>query len=73
MNVMLCQETMHIGSQCESAATQSELNTNSIGVNSPFLNEFSFYFHCAASGGPCADGTDFLDKLHFEHIVQPAE
>jgi hypothetical protein len=63
VNVMFCEEVMDISSQCGSAATRSELDTNMVGANSPFWNKVSSLFHSTSGCNPSTDGVDFLDKV----------
>jgi hypothetical protein len=66
-NIMFCEEVMEVSSQCGSAATCNELDTNMVGSNSPFWNKVASLFHSKDGCDPATDGVDFLDKLHFEH------
>ncbi len=64
---MFCEEVMEVSSQCGSAATCNELDTNMVGSNSPFWNKVASLFHSTDGCDPGTDGVDFLDKVHFEH------
>jgi hypothetical protein len=65
--IMFCEEVMEVSSQCGSAATCNELDTNMVGSNSPFWNKVASLFHSKDGCDLATDGVDFLDKLHFEH------
>jgi hypothetical protein len=58
VNVMFCKEVMEISSQCGSTATQSELDTNMVGTNSPFWNKVASSFHSA-------DGCDPFEHTYY--------
>jgi hypothetical protein len=58
---------MEMSSECGSAATRSELDTNMVRANSSFWNKVSSLFHSTSGCDPATEGVDFLDKVHFEH------
>jgi acid phosphatase class B len=68
VNIMFCEEVMEVSSQCGSAATRNELDTNMVGSNSPFWNKVASLFHSTDGCDPGTDGVDFLVKVHFEHM-----
>jgi hypothetical protein len=66
-DLMFCEEVMEVSSQCGSAATHNELDTNMVGSNSLFWNKVASLFHSQDGCDPGSDSVDFLDKVHFEH------